>query len=70
MLFKLLKIKIFINNKSMNESNNEEIESTSNNQQLNIDKTIKKYRKIAIFVFSFTIVASGLFLFGYYCFRD
>jgi len=55
---------IFINNKSMNESNNEEIESTSNNQQLNIDKmTIKKYRKIAI-------VASGLFLLGYYCFRD
>jgi hypothetical protein len=55
----------------MNESNNEEIESTSNNQQLNIDKmTIKKYRKIAIFGFSFTIVASGLFLLGYYCFRD
>jgi hypothetical protein len=62
---------IFINNKSMNESNNEEIESTSNNQQLNIDKmTIKKYRKIAIFGFSFSIVASGLFLLGYYCFRD
>jgi len=62
---------IFINNKSMNESNNEEIKSTSNNQQLNIDKiTIKKYRKIAIFGFSFTIVASGLFLLGYYCFRD
>jgi hypothetical protein len=62
---------IFINNKSMNESNNEEIESTSNNQQLNINKmTIKKYRKIVIFGFSFTIVASGLFLLGYYCFRD
>jgi len=55
----------------MNESNNEEIESTSNNQQLNINKmTIKKYRKIVIFGFSFTIVASGLFLLGYYCFRD
>jgi len=55
----------------MNESNNEEIESTSNNQPLNIDKmTIKKYRKIAIFGFSFTIVVSGLVLLGYYCFRE
>lgn len=52
----------------MNESNNKEIESTSNNQSLNI-VTIKKYRKIAIFGFSFSIVVSGLVLLGYYCFR-
>ncbi len=58
------------NNKSMNESNNKEIESTSNSQTLNIDKmNIKKYRKIAIFGVSFTIIVSGLFLLGYYCFR-
>ncbi len=54
----------------MNESNNKEIESTSNSQTLNIDKmNIKKYKKIAIFVVSFTIVVSGLVLLGYYCFR-